>query len=76
MKKTRPWERPGYTFSIGWPVGFVPMFGKMNSAYLSRVASQTRERDLDAGKYYAKGTITGLAPNDHHRLKKLSKAEI
>jgi hypothetical protein len=52
-----PWERPGYTFSIGWPAGYVGTI-RGEAVDRSAIARRNRERRVALGDT---GTIVGLS---------------
>lgn len=44
-----PWELPGYTFTIGWPVGFVPEADARSSTPQSQAAAAARQKFISTG---------------------------
>lgn len=58
MKKAidKPWLEPGYTFSIGWPPGFVPQPLERSAVRDSEIATATRQAALAKGNT---GTLQG-----------------
>jgi hypothetical protein len=55
----RPWQKPGFTFAIGWPPGFVPQLQRTRELAQSQLARSNREARLAKGDT---GTILGLSP--------------
>jgi hypothetical protein len=65
-----PWEKPGYTFSIGWPTGYVPVAADQalraskkgqNVTMNSEKFSALRAARIARGDTRANGTIAGLS---------------
>ena len=56
----RPWEVEGFTFSIGWPVGFVSKMQSGREVEMSRLAVRSRNKRLAAGHT---GTLNGMGKN-------------
>ncbi len=66
---TKPWQQPGYTFSIGWPAGYEPVLAEQSvndkraQGRAKQAAGQTARRikAADNGVAYGVGTIPGLS---------------
>jgi hypothetical protein len=57
-----PWEEPGYTFSIGWPYGYVPTASQlppMKRSTLEHAADSRRARAVspEGAKGWGAGSI-------------------
>lgn len=65
----KPWERPGYTFSTGWPLGYTPTAAqslvddKRAKAAKQQSATKSKRRMEQSanGIDYGRGTIPGLS---------------
>lgn len=59
-----PWKAPGFTFSIGWPYGFVSQIEHDNSALLSARSTASRAEQVAKGNT---GSVFGISQSADKR---------
>lgn len=78
-RAARPWEAPGYRFSIGWPSGYVCVAADQliaeNTHGKTEISRNARAKAMQSGTGWACGTMTPLsAKSDPARQPGLTRA--